>query len=118
MKHRQAVGFRPMIQMPVRQPLMRHSILIFTGLFSQAAMCATLVTRPDDMVDRYADMTRCMDRAMGSGWPGRYDIEMIRNRWGSLEVSARDIAEAPLAIRLADLRCRRELSLDRQPRPG
>jgi hypothetical protein len=85
--------------------------------FSCTALAATGVSDQVGMTARYQDMLHCMDQAMGKGWQSRYDIDIVTNRWGAAETSAHDIGEAPQAIRLNDLRCRRELSLDGQPRP-
>ncbi|RYF46253.1 MAG: hypothetical protein EOO27_39775 [Comamonadaceae bacterium] len=60
---------------------------------------------------------RCIDRAVGHDWTTKYDIELAQNRWGAVEPRADDMAHAPQVIQMIDMRCRREVSLDRQPRP-
>lgn len=87
------------------------------AFFSCTAPAATGMLDQAGMAARYQDMLHCLDQAMGKGWQSKYDIDIVTNRWGTAEPSARDISEAPEAIRLNDLRCRRELNLDGQPRP-
>jgi len=70
-----------------------------------------------EMAARYRHLLRCMDQTMGKDWLRTYGIDLLPNRWGAPEASARDIDEAPQVIRMVDLRCRRELNLDGQLRP-
>lgn len=69
------------------------------------------------MAERYEDVQRCMERALGRKWQERYDIATTINRWGAIEVTANSFDAAPQVIRMIDLRCRRELDLAGQPRP-
>lgn len=71
----------------------------------------------DDMTERYEDAQRCMERAIGKQWQEKYDIELARNRWGAVEPTGHSIDTAPQAVRMTDMRCRRELNLAGEPRP-
>jgi len=70
-----------------------------------------------EMPDRYRDVQRCMKQSMGDHWQERYGIESVKNRWGVREATQRAIDTAPAVIRINDFRCRRELSLEGEPRP-
>ena len=70
----------------------------------------------DDMAERYQDAQRCMERAIGKQWREKYGIELARNRWVAVEPTEHSMDTAPQAVRMADMRCRRELSLAGEPR--
>ena len=83
-------------------------------LYSSAVSAAP---DPNDTADRYLDVQRCMERTIGKQWQEKYGIEVVRNQWGAVEVSADSIDTAPQIIRVTDLRCRRLSNLAGQPRP-
>lgn len=70
-----------------------------------------------DMSERYLDMKRCMERTMGKGWQQRYEVELARNRWGATEPTGPSIDSAPEVVRMTDMRCRREVNIETEPRP-
>ncbi|WP_041946007.1 hypothetical protein [Variovorax paradoxus] len=69
------------------------------------------------MAERYLDVQRCIERTIGKQWPQKYGIVLARNQWGAIEATERSIDAAPQAVRMTDLRCRRQLSLTGEPRP-
>ena len=86
-------------------------------LFLAAPSFSAAASASQDLALRYHDLLSCIERTIGKGWESRYDVEILPNRWGALEPSAHDLDAAPQAIRITELRCRRELSLVGQPRP-
>ena len=70
-----------------------------------------------EMAERYLDVQRCIERAMGKLWQEKYGIELTINRWGAVEAIGASIDAAPQVVRMTDLRCRRERDLAGQPRP-
>jgi hypothetical protein len=76
-----------------------------------APLPAAAAPAGSDMGDRYRDLSRCMEHAIGKGWQDRYAIHMMNNRWGALEPSEAELDSAPQAVRLADMSCRREVRL-------
>lgn len=96
---------------------MKQTLVAMIVAISAASASAGAAGNAEDMAIRYQDLMRCMDQAMGKGWSDRYDIKLSRNRWGAPEVRTDDIEGSPQAIKLVDLRCRRELNLDGQTRP-
>ena len=70
-----------------------------------------------EMAQRYVDVQRCMERAIGKQWRERYRVDLARNRWGAIEPTGESIDAAPQVVRLTDLQCRREHNLAGEPRP-
>jgi hypothetical protein len=70
-----------------------------------------------EMNERYLDMQRCMERTMGKNWQQRYEVELARNRWGATEPTGPSIDSAPEVVRMTDMRCRREVNIETEPRP-
>ena len=66
---------------------------------------------------RYHDVQSCMERTLGKQWEERYGIELALNRWGAVEATGASINTAPQAVRVTDLRCRRQRNLAGEPRP-
>lgn len=111
--HRQ----RSPITLPHPLSPMSTRIFAIAAFVSALSFSATAAPAPQDFALRYHDLLSCIERTIGKGWQTRYDIEFLTNRWGALEPSAHDLDAAPQAIRITELRCRRELSLVGQPRP-
>lgn len=97
---------------------MNRLLALFAAALVSCTASAGVTPDRGEMAARYRHLLRCMDQTMGKDWLLRYGIELLPNRWGALEASAHAIDEAPQAIRMVDLRCRRELNLDGQQRPG
>lgn len=93
-----------------------RSALLLCSLLATAAVRAEPADAME-MAERYADAEHCMERIIGKRWEMRYGVELARNQWGALEPTGRSMDSAPQAIRMADMSCRRELSIERQPRP-
>jgi len=85
------------------------------AVISSVAMAA--VDTQTEMTARYGDVQNCMEHTLGKQWEQRYGIKLTVNRWGAVEATGSSIDSAPEAVRLTDLRCRRQLSLAGQPRP-
>jgi len=96
---------------------MKQILALLIATFLSCTAIAATSAEQAGMATRYQDMLHCMERTMGKGWQSKYDIDLVTNEWGAAEPSAQDISDAPQAIRLSDLRCRRELGLDGQRRP-
>lgn len=90
------------------------ALAILTSCASSALAESMEATR---MAERYLDIQHCMERTLGKQWPEKYGIELARNRWGVIEATERSINTAPQAVRMTDLRCRRQISLTGEPRP-
>jgi len=103
--------------LPLARSPMSTRILAILVFLSALASGATAAPHPQDLALRYRDLLSCIERTIGKGWQDRYDVEFLPNRWGALEPSAHDMEGAPQAVRITDLRCRRELSIVGQPRP-
>lgn len=84
------------------------------AVLSHAALAGT---EQADIAERYADVQHCIERTLGKHWEDRYRIELTVNRWGAVEATGASIESAPSAVRMTDLRCRRELALAGRPRP-
>lgn len=89
--------------------------------FAVMTFCASSVsaetTDATKMAERYFDVQRCIERTIGKQWPEKYGIDLALNQWGAIEPTGRSIDTAPQAVRMTDLRCRRQLSLTGEPRP-
>lgn len=93
----------------------RTTICVSLALLSSLAVAAINTT--SEMAIRYVDVQHCMEHALGKRWQDRYAIELAVNRWGAAEPTRTAIDSAPEAVRMTDLRCRRELDVAGQPRP-
>ncbi|VTU35756.1 hypothetical protein [Variovorax sp. PBL-E5] len=95
-----------------------HRLIALAGLALLLPL-STLAASSDaaDMSGRYIDMQRCMERTMGKNWQQRYEVELARNRWGATEPTGPSIDSAPLVVRMTDMRCRREVNIETEPRP-
>lgn len=93
----------------------RPTVCACLALFLLPAMAATDTST--GMAARYGDVQQCMEHALGKKWQKTYQIESTVNRWGVVEATGASIDSAPQAVRITDLRCRRELNVAGQPRP-
>jgi hypothetical protein len=96
-----------------------HRFIALASLALLLPLSALAASNEDstDMSGRYLDMQRCMERTMGKNWQQRYEVELARNRWGATEPTGPSIDSAPEVVRMTDMRCRREVNIESEPRP-
>ena len=74
-------------------------------------------TKNEVMASRYMKYNFCMEAAHGQGWRKRHKVPFGMNRWGVSEPTESGISKASQSIRDRDANCRRENSIDQEPRP-
>lgn len=101
-----------------KEPVSRRirATVLWAGFALVATPTLAGVYAPAEMAQRHRDVRRCMEQSLGKRWEQRFGIDMAVNRWGEVEAVGTSIDSAPQAVRLIDLRCRRETDLAGQPR--
>jgi hypothetical protein len=99
----------------VRKPTFLLASLLLCIFLSSHAFAAT---KNEVMASRYMKYNFCMEKVQGQDWRKRYKVPFGMNRWGVSEPTASGIANANQSIRGRDLHCRRENSIDQEPRPS
>lgn len=88
-----------------------------TSLLAAICVASYAESSQSDVGERYHDAQRCMEQAMGKHWSERFGVELTRNKWGVDEAVEASINAAPQAVRVTDLRCRRQVGIAGKPRP-
>ena len=92
-------------------------LVLWTAALVVTTPAGAGVYAPAEMIERYQGVSTCMDQALGKRWEQRFGVSMAVNRWGAVEAVGTSIDSAPEAVRMTDLRCRRETDVAGQPRP-
>ena len=91
-----------------------------------AVLLAVLLTAPaiapaadsaDAMGARYMRYEGCMVKRFGDNFYERLGIATAINRWGAPEPTTSSLALQPPNVIAADVQCRKENALDKEPRP-